>query len=539
MRLTRIAVENHSRLANLELKVRQHMVLVGPNDVGKSSLLRCLHLLLGASTAQLYSQIGIEDFRDRDKPFLVEADIAGFDGDEHDLFRALFPDEIKVDNESWWLTIRLEASFDSSETLSVNRYAPHGRTGRQLSREQLQAIGWRFLAATDGLRNLQENRRSLLNDLLNTIDLGDEKESFKELNEQVIGRLRDSVVLTGLREELSGQLTRALPEKIDTDQLQFAPGSSIGDDMLDGVQLQVLKDGKPHLVTDQSDGMRAMYAVAMYDLISGAANMVAIDEPEIHLHPTSQRSLAGLLKNGRNQKILATHSPDIVGAFRPEYIVSVRPGGKVVQPKSNDFLNDDDRVVLRWWNHDKLEPLTSNKIIIVEGVTDRNVLVRAAYLLEKDLDRLGVSIVTLEGSGELTAVLKLFSNQGFNLPIYILIDDDAKEDAAKALGVNLSRLEDSHVSVSVKDLEDEYTRAIGAKRLWELIKKSGKFTNNLLEKTIDSRDSSALTDDKVAAFCRYKRNKATTSLIVAEALDREMASKIESIRKVLGWLEDR
>ena len=92
MHLTRIAVENHSRLANLELKVRQHMVLVGPNDVGKSSLLRCLHLLLGASTAQLYSQIDIEDFRDRDKPFLVEADIAGFDGDEHGLFRALFPD---------------------------------------------------------------------------------------------------------------------------------------------------------------------------------------------------------------------------------------------------------------------------------------------------------------------------------------------------------------------------------------------------------------------------------------------------------------
>lgn len=321
MRLTRIAVENHSRLANLELKVRQHMVLVGPNDVGKSSLLRCLHLLLGASTAQLYSQIDIEDFRDRDKPFLVEADIAGFNANE----RALFPDEIKVDGKDSSLTIRLEARFDPSETLSVNRYAPHGRTGRQLSREQLQAIGWRFLGATDGLRNLQENRRSLLDDLLNTIDLGDEKESFKELNEQVIGRLRDSAVLTGLREELSGQLTRALPEKIDTDQLQFAPGSSIGDDMLDGVQLQVLKDGKPHLVTDQSDGMRAMYAVAMYDLISGAANMVAIDEPEIHLHPTSQRSLASLLKNGRNQKILATHSPDIVGAFPPSALFRSGP----------------------------------------------------------------------------------------------------------------------------------------------------------------------------------------------------------------------
>ena len=46
MRLTRIKVENHKRLADLEIEVRDHLVLVGANDVGKSSLLRCLDLLL-------------------------------------------------------------------------------------------------------------------------------------------------------------------------------------------------------------------------------------------------------------------------------------------------------------------------------------------------------------------------------------------------------------------------------------------------------------------------------------------------------------
>ena len=55
MRLTRFKVENHRRLADLDIEVRDHLVLVGANDVGKSSLLRCLDLLLGASTAQLYS----------------------------------------------------------------------------------------------------------------------------------------------------------------------------------------------------------------------------------------------------------------------------------------------------------------------------------------------------------------------------------------------------------------------------------------------------------------------------------------------------
>ena len=141
MHLTRVKIENHRRLQDLELEVRQHMVLIGPNDAGKSSLLRCLDLLLGASTGQLYNQITPEDIRESGQPFVVEADLCGFSEDE----QALFPDEITVDptgNTEQTLTIRLEASFDDLETLSVTRTVPNKNTGRQLSREQLQAIGW-------------------------------------------------------------------------------------------------------------------------------------------------------------------------------------------------------------------------------------------------------------------------------------------------------------------------------------------------------------------------------------------------------------
>lgn len=62
MRLTNLKVTNHQRLSDLSIEIREHLVLVGANDVGKSSLLRCLDLALGASTAQLYSKISAEDF---------------------------------------------------------------------------------------------------------------------------------------------------------------------------------------------------------------------------------------------------------------------------------------------------------------------------------------------------------------------------------------------------------------------------------------------------------------------------------------------
>ncbi len=46
-----------SRIADLTLEVRGHAVILGANDVGKSSLLRVLNLLRGSSTGALYQQL--------------------------------------------------------------------------------------------------------------------------------------------------------------------------------------------------------------------------------------------------------------------------------------------------------------------------------------------------------------------------------------------------------------------------------------------------------------------------------------------------
>lgn len=422
MRLTRVKVENHRRLQDLELEVRQHMVLIGPNDVGKSSLLRCLDLLLGASTGQLYNQITPEDLREPGHPFAVEADLCGFSDTE----QALFPDEITVDpngEKEQTLTIRLEASFDDLETLSVTRAVPNKNTGRQLSREQLQAIGWTLLNANDRARSMSDDRRSLLDDVLTNVELGDEQADFEEIIKEISEKLQNSVALSELRGAMADQLSTALPERVAQGDLSFVPGAAADNNVLKGVRLEVNKKS----ISEQSDGKRAIYAIALYDLISNGANIVAIDEPEIHLHPGSQRSLARLLKNGSNQKIIATHSPDIVSAFDPELIVSIREGGEVIQPKSR-ILDDDQRAMLRWWVRDKLEPLTARHVVAVEGTADRIILERIAELTGHDLDRLGVSVIEAEGAGDMKVVWQLFGRDGFKVPLSLLIDRDAVGD---------------------------------------------------------------------------------------------------------------
>lgn len=529
MRLTSVRLENHGRLQDAVIEVGDHLVLVGPNDVGKSSLIRCLDLLLGASIAQLYARLSMADFRDPAKLLVFEAVLADFSDQE----KALFADEITVDSSTGdqSLVIRLEAAVDQDETLDVRRTGPHGGTGRQLSRDQLTALGWKMIGAIASARDLRDDRNSAIDDILRTLDLGQEKANFSDLAEKLQAMLTGSAALSGLRGRLAGQLTRALPEKVARDDLVFVPGSRVTDDVLNDVRLQVTRHGKTRNLTEQSDGMRALFAIALYDLVSESANIVAIDEPEVHLHPTSQRSLARLLQSGRNQKVIATHSADIVGAFPPDNIVTVKPGGVLVQPRRG-FLAGQERMQAHWWMRDKLEPLTARRVIGVEGTSDRIILHKVATLTGRDLDRLGVSVMETDGSGDMGAIVALFGDDGFRIPLSLLIDADAVSETSRKLNVREADLTAHSVWVSDPDLEAEYVAAIGADIAWQGLQCCGMYTPSELRLCAATGPRRTPTNADLAAFCRRK-GKVRAATAVAGLLTPEMARKVKSVMALL------
>lgn len=532
MRLTRLKVENHRRLTDLDIELRDHLVLVGANDVGKSSLLRCLDLLLGASTAQLYSRITVDDFQSTDQPFVIEGTL----GDFTSIDKALFPDEISYDpaTNSSRLVVRLAVTVDDNETVVIDRSAPEGGTGRQLSRDQVLGLGWKFLSANAQSRDLREDRKSALDEILQAVDLGDERASFEAITSSLTTTLGSSKVLEGLRGSLADQLSKALPEKVGQDDLAFVPGAAADDDVLSDVRLRVTKQGVEHDLSEQSDGTRALYAIALYDLMSVGANMVGIDEPEIHLHPSSQRSLARLLRANANQKIIATHSADIVGAFEPDSIVVVRPGGEVVQPKAG-FLSDDERMAVRMWVRDRLEPLTSHRVVVVEGISDRIVLEHLAELTDRNLDRLGVSLIEAGGFGDMGPLDKLFGASGFGVPMSQLIDEDAEERVAKQLGIEVVDLPSRSVWVSRADLEDEYVKALGFTEVWSALETSGQFTRNELSNCTASGPDGMRTETDVTDFCgRNRTYKVKAALSVIPLFTAETARQVSSIEKLLG-----
>ncbi|PAU67182.1 ATP-dependent endonuclease, OLD family protein, partial [Bifidobacterium italicum] len=338
-----------------------------------------------------------------------------------------------------------------------------------------------------------------------------------------------SPTLRALRERIAGQLTAALPGHYRGDDLVFVADTR-GDDPFDGVRLQVRGPHGRRDLGAQSGGMRAVFVVALFDLLDPGGGIIGLDEPETHLHPTSQRNVARLLARGPSQKIVATHAPDVIGEFEPDEIVVVR-ADDVVQPR-RDFLDDDDKLLLHMWVRDRLEPLTAEHVVVVEGITDRVLLEHCADVTGRNLDTYGVVVLEAGGCREMPAWRRVFGEHGFQVPLTQLVDADAAAAIAREYGVRVADLPGRHVWVSHPDLEGEYVRALGADAVFDALAKGG-FSRGELESMRRKRVDGELDEAEVARFCRIRANKTRAVLAVMPAIDAAAARRIASVQRLL------
>lgn len=108
IKITRISWSNYRRLCDGAIDVRLHMVLVGPNASGKSSVLRAVALCLGNGSE--LGSIAVRDFTDADQPLLIAVELDELDSDD----RAAFPDEVDV-TSGGTVTVRVKATVDPSD----------------------------------------------------------------------------------------------------------------------------------------------------------------------------------------------------------------------------------------------------------------------------------------------------------------------------------------------------------------------------------------------------------------------------------------
>ncbi len=272
MRIRDLSWSNYRRLPDGHLAVRDHLVLVGPNDTGKSSVVRALHMCLGMAHGQVAAAVSARDFTDPALPLTFVVTLDGIEEED----RAAFPDEISVGPPEV-LVISLQSTLDlaDSEQSVVRRFFPDGGHGRAPTKEQLSTIGFHYVpAARSLLRELGGTPGGVVRSLLSGLDLAADAAALSAAADQYRAAIDGSRALEEFRNELAGALTEALPVPVPAAYVRVVSEAEALDDPLSGVMVTI-RDGDHDVpLAEQSDGIRALSALTLLGMSHKTAKIV-------------------------------------------------------------------------------------------------------------------------------------------------------------------------------------------------------------------------------------------------------------------------
>lgn len=180
-----------------------------------------------------------------------------------------------------------------------------------------------------------------------------------------------------------------------------------------------------------------------------AEPVIAIEEPEAHLHPNAIRAIWPILSNLPGQKIIATHSGDILSEVpvkklrRMNRLANICKCNKI----QNNCLNPEE---LRKFNHqvrrNRGELLFAKKWLLVEGETDVSVISECAQIMEIDIHQCGLRIVEYSQAGGPGLFIKVADSLGIDWHL-VADNDQAGEKYIKSAKKLLNgRDESTHIT---------------------------------------------------------------------------------------------
>ncbi len=229
--------------------------------------------------------------------------------------------------------------------------------------------------------------------------------------------------------------------------------------------LSVHADRKQRSVKRMGEGFKRLFVILFY-IFNPQYNIIFIDEPELHLHPSIIKRFLLLLREKKmdNQIFLTTHHPTFVQAHHLTDIwrVARNENGST---SAYRFISKNINInrFVQEINDDNSAMLFSDKVLLVEGVSDRIFMVEMINrFYKKDKD---IKVVYTSGKG----TVDLYANlcHMFNIPYAIMLDSDAINSASlrrvkkyKHAPNKKQRdvLKEEEIFVLNKDLENTYPR---------------------------------------------------------------------------------
>lgn len=289
--------------------------------------------------------------------------------------------------------------------------------------------------------------------LLNAIFERVEKESERigELREQVehLRSMLNPPSTTGvpdrrLREikEFESNLSQVLQESMPDTRIrvQFQT-PELSDILRVGARLRV-DDGIETDIAAKGHGLQRAMIFAIFrvyaDFLKKAETttpieslIFAIEEPELYLHPHSQRKMLEVLKaiSHIDQVMICTHSTYFIdmslykslGAVTKR---SVSEGTRLFQC-TEEIFEEDERASFRAQNEfdpERNEIFFAKKVLLVEGDTEKVVLPLVAKKMGHDFNTLGISTIEAGSKDSLRIFIKIMNK--FRIPYLVVHDSD-------------------------------------------------------------------------------------------------------------------
>ncbi len=465
MKICKLEINNFRGIKKGVLYFNNHNLLVGKNNIGKSTICEALDLVLGPDRLNRVNPIDEYDFfngeylsESGDNPkILIEASLIDLSDELKSIFGSHLSfwhkkeerllrvgeidevDDIEVD-ECLHLQFIGKYDLEEDEFIAKTYYADtNGNDDEdnlvEIYKSKKRLIGFLYLRALrTGRRALSLERGTLLDILMRVGELRpkfweDTRNKLKNLNpplEDDIGLLR--TVLNGIEARIG--LYIPLPQEGTATSLHVSQLTR--EHLRQTLSFFVKASNTQTPVPFQRLGTGTL-STLVFAMLSAIAELkkenviFAMEEPEIAIPPHTQRRIVSYLLDSTNQSFVTSHSPYVIERFDPENInilgkddANVLTGNKIL-----DIASIKSKTYRSKIRHSIAEAILGNAVIVGEGLCELEVLSIASQIMEKGdssypLDLSGVTIFDAGGAGQIVKFGNFFKSIG--LKTYAFFD---------------------------------------------------------------------------------------------------------------------